>query len=168
MTETNRPQWKNPTFIFNNTLNADVDSILFYVKHMDSASGEDVDLGMLVIPLDTFYSSPMITFDEWFPLRETPDMFTDDGESSFQLGKIRVSITFFNEADPNIVMPNIFAVEGGEKPPNLLRVRNYSKISICINVQIIVSLIVLDENRQGDRHCRTSELSRCASYYSSW
>ena len=45
------------------------------------------------------------------------------GTADFDMGSIRLGITFFNEADPNVVMsstgPDVKA-----EPPNLLKVRS--------------------------------------------
>jgi len=124
ISDNKNPLWDNPPespalpFIFNNVLMAGLDSVVIYVRHRDSVTGRDIDLGMIVLPLDTYYNSPMVVMAAWFQLRAAPSMSKDEADNDH--GSLRLCITYFNQRDPNVTMPPASSIK--ENPPNLLEV----------------------------------------------
>ena len=122
--EDSTPHWKSPPYIFNSVLANNVDTILVKLFHRNNFTGVDVDIGKILLPMDTYYSAPKTEFNDWFEIRGTENMVPDDEEVEMMtdLGFLRLAITFFNEADPEVVMP-AYVPDGNAAAPNLLKVR---------------------------------------------
>lgn len=91
-----------------------IDTIMVYVRHKDPFTDNNPILGVVPIPMDTFYASPKIEMEYAFDLY--PDTET---EVPVEGAKLRLQITYSNEID-EIFLPS--ATGGKSKAPNLLQV----------------------------------------------
>lgn len=115
VTESDKPQWNSNMMIFSSLLVNNADTIQVEVFHVDQFSGRSASLGSCFINMITFYNSPQILIDEWYPLLETNSM-TEKAS-----GMIRLHITYFNAQDPEL--------QGDESPEGL-------KQPNCLSVKI--------------------------------
>ena len=88
----------------------------------DSSTQQHVSPYKLHFNLPLLFFFPLFALSSWYPLIATAKM-AEDGNNETDLGEIHLGITFFNEADPNVIMS---ATTGGMEvkvePPNLLKV----------------------------------------------
>lgn len=113
ITESQSPVWDAPMMIFSQLLISDISVISVHVKHRDVFTGHDRTLGILNLPMDTFYNAPMVCIDDWYPLAE------GSGMESTADGEINLIISYFNVIDEDIHMD---AQPDLPKHPNMLQV----------------------------------------------
>jgi hypothetical protein len=141
--ETNNPRWQDKPIVFEHILGDNVDSIVVYVKHKNSFSDIDPNIGLVIIPLDTFYGAPKVEVDRWYNLMQTVDMIEQPGASC----QLRLQIEYNNEADEDLP-PNIDADAIGL--PNLLQVTIHSASDLAVKSAIegFVEVQVQDLRKQ--------------------
>jgi Ca2+-dependent lipid-binding protein len=124
LVETRDPYWNSSTMTFHSLLGHEVDQILIKVRHKDIFSGKDAILGVVSVPMATYYGSPKTEIDAWYDLLDN----SGGNDASGNPGKIRTRITYFNELDEDVLEKY-----SGDKPkaPNLLEVTVMDAIGLA-------------------------------------
>ena len=113
----------NPSFgevmlIFDHILGDNVESILVHVNNYDPTADIPRCLGRVVIPMDTFYNAPRISFVQWYEL--SPGVIGDRLNNS----RIQLEIEYDHAVDSDIFDVKDSKHKGDsqlDKPPNFLQ-----------------------------------------------
>ncbi len=110
--DTNNPNFGEAMLMFDHILGDNVQSIIVHVYHFDTSKDNPRCLGMVIIPMDTFYNAPKITFTDWYEL--LPGEKGDRVENS----RLKLEIEYDHDVDDDLFTPT-GQVSG--KPPNFLQ-----------------------------------------------
>jgi hypothetical protein len=103
ITENKNPRFDSDPLIFDDLVAQNVDAVMIYVKHLNDG-GSETPLGVIVIPTDTPYNSPLMELESVFDLEHTTGMSVDSKGHSSVRGKVHIKMLYVNVNDPEVMM----------------------------------------------------------------
>jgi hypothetical protein len=111
--DTCNPNYGEVMLMFDHILGDNVQSILVHIYNYDPTEDIQRCLGLVIIPMDTFYNAPKVTFVDWY------DLLPGEQGDRLDGARIKLEIEYDHQVDDDIFLPNE-AIAG--KAPNFLQV----------------------------------------------
>lgn len=135
------PRYGETPLIFERILGLGIQAILAYIYHRDQTGGKNVCIGVVAIPLETFYQSPKVPIDYWYEVQPPPTSEEEQDEiirnarkqssqtanahgssaakfDGIEDSRLRLEIEYDNDVDEGVPIP----FEENLVPPNLVQV----------------------------------------------
>lgn len=157
VSESNNPRYGDTPLIFERILSTGTQAILAYIFFRDPSGGKNTCIGVVVIPLETFYQSPKVPIDYWYEVQPPPTSEEEQDDlirsaraensgalnnrksSTFNFdgieeSRLRLEIEYDNDVDEGVPIP----FEENLVPPNLVQVTIIRIEGLPVSAEVFV------------------------------
>jgi hypothetical protein len=169
------PRYGETPLIFERILGLGIQAILAYIYHRDQTGGKNVCIGVVAIPLETFYQSPKVPIDYWYEVQPPPTSEEEQDEiirnarkqssqtanahgssaakfDGIEDSRLRLEIEYDNDVDEGVPIP----FEENLVPPNLVQVTIVKVDGLPVSAETFVEAQIASLRKTTKSHRKSN------------